>query len=211
MSLPRCDVAVTALLPARPESARRSSASCACGSPAIRGRRRSTRCPGSPRWRRSRRVAGIGDLGECRAARVGRRRGDGQHEGRIRRGGGADQQRGRAAHVRQRHPAKRRPLAQRRGREVDACAAARPAAARSDGSPVTKSMAGTWRSLPSSACRVQTPSSDVASEIIGPAGRDMQMLPPTVAVFQILNEARKARQHSSIRNDAGQSGRPGKA
>ena len=37
------------------------------------------------------------------------------------------------------------------------------------------------------------------------------MLPPTVAVFQILNDERKARQHSSIRNDAGQSGRPGKA
>ena len=33
---------------------------------------------------------------------------------------------------------------------------------------------------------VQTPSSAAVSEIIGPAGSDMQMLPPTVAVFQIL-------------------------
>ena len=30
--------------------------------------------------------------------------------------------------------------------------------------------------------------------IIGPAGRDMQMLPPTVAVFHTLNDARKASQ-----------------
>ena len=37
------------------------------------------------------------------------------------------------------------------------------------------------------------------------------MLPPTVAVFQILNDERKERQHSSMTNDAGQSGRPGKA
>ena len=41
----------------------------------------------------------------------------------------------------------------------------------------------------------QTPPSAEVSEIIGPAGSDMQRLPPTVAVFQILNEARKARQH----------------
>ena len=33
------------------------------------------------------------------------------------------------------------------------------------------------------------------SEIIGPAGSAMQRLPPTVAMFQILNEARKDRQH----------------
>ena len=30
--------------------------------------------------------------------------------------------------------------------------------------------------------------------IIGPAGSDMQMLPPTVAVFHTLNDARKASQ-----------------
>jgi hypothetical protein len=61
--------------------------------------------------------------------------------------------------------------------------------------PVTKSAAATFRSMPSVCQIVQTPSSAVVSEIIGPAGNDMQRLPPTVAVFQILNEARKARQH----------------
>src|SRR5665647_2778066 len=45
----------------------------------------------------------------------------------------------------------------------------------------------------------------VVSEIIGPAGNDMQMLPPTVAVFQILNEARKARQHWPINGAAAHS------
>ena len=35
-----------------------------------------------------------------------------------------------------------------------------------------------------------------ASVTIGPAGSDMQILPPTVAAFQILNEARKAREQS---------------
>ena len=67
------------------------------------------------------------------------------------------------------------------------------------------------RSPPSLARKVQTPSSDEASEIIGPAGSDMQTLPPTVAVFQILNEARKARQHSPISGAACQSGGASKA
>src|SRR6201996_7655870 len=53
---------------------------------------------------------------------------------------------------------------------------------------------------------VQTPSSAEVSEIIGPAGSDMQRLPPTVAVFQILNEARKARQHWLISGAAIHSG-----
>src|SRR5579859_2200996 len=53
---------------------------------------------------------------------------------------------------------------------------------------------------------VQMPSSAAVSEIIGPAGSDMQRLPPTVAVFQILNEARKARQHWLISGAASQSG-----
>src|SRR5579862_9572183 len=52
---------------------------------------------------------------------------------------------------------------------------------------------------------VQTPSSAEVSEIIGPAGSDMQRLPPTVAVFQILKEARKARQHWLISGAASQS------
>src|SRR5258708_19146541 len=53
---------------------------------------------------------------------------------------------------------------------------------------------------------VQTPSSAEVSEIIGPAGSDMQMLPPTVAVFQILKEARNARQHWLISGAAIHSG-----
>ena len=44
------------------------------------------------------------------------------------------------------------------------------------------------------------------SEIIGPAGSDMQMFPPTVASFQILNEARKDRQHWRNSGAAVQSG-----
>src|SRR5260370_23053771 len=40
------------------------------------------------------------------------------------------------------------------------------------------------------------PSRAAVREIIGPAGRDITMFPPTVASFKILNEARKARQHS---------------
>src|SRR5215470_4271124 len=54
--------------------------------------------------------------------------------------------------------------------------------------PVTKSAADSLRSPPSACQIVQTPSSAAVSEIIGPAGSDMQRLPPTVAVFQILNE-----------------------
>src|SRR5882757_4711201 len=53
---------------------------------------------------------------------------------------------------------------------------------------------------------VATPSSAEVSEIIGPAGSDMQILPPTVAVFQILKEARNARQHWLIRGEAIHSG-----
>ena len=44
------------------------------------------------------------------------------------------------------------------------------------------------------------------SEIIGPAGSDMQMFPPTVASFQILNEARNDRQHWRNSGAAVQSG-----
>ena len=39
-------------------------------------------------------------------------------------------------------------------------------------------------------------------EIIAPAGSDMQMLPPRVAAFQILNEARSALQHARINGAA---------
>src|ERR1700742_1540466 len=61
-------------------------------------------------------------------------------------------------------------------------------------------------SLPSAFQMVQTPSSAAVSAIIGPAGSDMHRLPPTVAVFQILKEARKARQHWLIKGEAIHSG-----
>src|SRR5258708_37746690 len=61
-------------------------------------------------------------------------------------------------------------------------------------------------SLPSDLQMVQTPSSAAVSAIIGPAGNDMHRLPPTVAVFQILKEARNARQHWSISGEAIHSG-----
>src|SRR5215207_3084435 len=50
------------------------------------------------------------------------------------------------------------------------------------------------------------PSRATVSEIIGPAGKDMQMLPPTVAVFQTLNDARNAWQHWRISGAAVHSG-----
>src|SRR5947207_7705557 len=61
--------------------------------------------------------------------------------------------------------------------------------------PVTNSIMGTSRGFPLRGQSVQTPSSAVVREIIGPAGSDMQIFPPTVASFQILKDARKERQH----------------
>ena len=72
--------------------------------------------------------------------------------------------------------------------------------------PVTKSTTGTCRGSPLRGQSVQTPSRAAVSEIIGPAGSDMQMLPPTVASFQILKEARKARQQWRNSGAAVQSG-----
>src|ERR1700722_6856441 len=72
--------------------------------------------------------------------------------------------------------------------------------------PVTKSATPMRCSLPSAFQTVQTPSSAAVSEIIGPAGSDIQRLPPTVAVFHILKEARNARQHWLIRGAASHSG-----
>src|SRR3989442_1545909 len=49
------------------------------------------------------------------------------------------------------------------------------------------------------------PSSATVSEIIEPAGNDMQILPPTVAALQILNDISKEWQHSRISGAAAQS------
>src|SRR4029077_6888510 len=71
--------------------------------------------------------------------------------------------------------------------------------------PVTNSIMGTLRGFPLRGQSVQTPSSAVVREIIGPAGSDMQIFPPTVASFQILKDARKERQHMRKRGAAVQS------
>ena len=77
--------------------------------------------------------------------------------------------------------------------------------------PVMKSATLTRRREPSWACSRHSPSSAAVSEIIGPAGRPLQRLPPTVAMFQILNEARNARQHCSNSGAASASQRPPEA
>src|SRR5436305_12919996 len=61
--------------------------------------------------------------------------------------------------------------------------------------PVVKSTASiVWRD-PSGAQIEYVPSSATDNEIIGPAGSDMQMFPPTVAACQILNDDRNESQH----------------
>jgi hypothetical protein len=62
--------------------------------------------------------------------------------------------------------------------------------------PVTKSTAAISRGFPFRGHSVQMPSNDAASEIIAPAGNDMQMLPPTVAAFATLKDISRERQHS---------------
>src|ERR1700722_8931077 len=61
--------------------------------------------------------------------------------------------------------------------------------------PTIKSITLTRRSAPSIVQITHVPSSAAASDIIGPAGSDIQRLPPTVAMFQILNDERNDRQH----------------
>ena len=89
---------------------------------------------------------------------------------------------------------------------ISICRSRSPGASTLRWLPVTKSATLTRCSLPSAFQIVQTPSSAAVSAIIGPAGSDMQRLPPTVAVFQILKDARNARQHWLISGEAIQSG-----
>ena len=65
-------------------------------------------------------------------------------------------------------------------------------------SPVTKSHASTVLTVPSVAHSVNEASSATARVIIGPAGSDIQMLPPTVAEFHTLKEERKYSQLTRI-------------
>ena len=106
----------------------------------------------------------------------------------------ADEQRFGATEVREREPAESEAF-------FRACAVRKMERSNSPGArtfwwlPVTKSTRGTRRGSPLLGQSVQMPSSAAVSEIIGPAGSDMQMFPPTVASFQILKEARNERQH----------------
>ena len=61
-------------------------------------------------------------------------------------------------------------------------------------SPVTKSGTAMSRLPPPGATRRSIPSSDAANAVIGPAGSDRQMLPPTVATLCTLNEPSSASQ-----------------
>ena len=114
----------------------------------------------------------------------------------------ADQQRRRAAERRQRNLAKRRAPPQGRERNVDLPQqiARREHVALVAGDEIDGGNSSARRHRPARSCRHRL--APQVSEIIGPAGSDMQMLPPTVAVFQILKEARKARQHWLISGEA---------
>ena len=62
---------------------------------------------------------------------------------------------------------------------------------------------GTVRLPPSGPRMVATPSSPAQSEVMGPAGSAVQMLPPTVDMFQTLKEATNESQQGRIKVQAG--------
>ena len=123
--------------------------------------------------------------------RGGDRQEDGARPGCAR----ADQQHRRASEMRQGGPAERERLAQGLGRQMDA---PQQLAGTEHVSMVAGDEVGGGHltRAPPRGHSVYVPSRATVSEIMGPAGNDMQMLPPTVAAFQILKEARNARQHS---------------
>jgi hypothetical protein len=71
-------------------------------------------------------------------------------------------------------------------------------------SPVMKSATGSSRREPPGPRIVAVPSSPAHSEIMGPAGRDVHRLPPTVDMFQTLKDATKESQQGRIRSRPGQ-------
>ena len=78
-------------------------------------------------------------------------------------------------------------------------------------SPVTRSATASVRTPPSGRVIAATPSSAAVSEVIGPAGSDRQMFPPTVATFCTLNEPSSASQHCRASSAAGaRAGRAGR-
>ncbi len=186
-------------VPVRRGSPRRSGRSCAAAR------------PGSP-WMSSNHVvrSAIGRLD--RRPQPSRRRaapgnhsrngrtvdgGDGQREGAVQRVEGADDQGAGAAEPVQRRLPEGGAAGERAGRQGDRAQqfplgqhlAARAGDEVGDAAPAPQP--------PSCERSRHTPSSAAVSEIIGPAGSALHRLPPTVAMFQILNEARKARQHCS--------------
>ncbi len=98
-------------------------------------------------------------------------------------------QRRRASEMGERSAAEGEALGERRGRQVDgAQQLARPQDVRVVAGDEID--AGTLRGAAVARPeRADRPRAPTASEIMAPAGSDMQMLPPTVAAFQILNEA----------------------
>ena len=68
---------------------------------------------------------------------------------------------------------------------------------------MTKSATGTVRLPPPGPSTVATPSRAAQSEVMGPAGRAVQRLPPTVDMFQTLKDATNESQHGRISSSAG--------
>ena len=76
--------------------------------------------------------------------------------------------------------------------------------------PVMKLVTGTSRTPPPGDHTVAVASRDAAREVIAPAGRARQRLPPTVAMFCTLNEASRAWQHWRSSGTAAQAAGPGR-
>ena len=147
---------------------------------------------------------GIGHGVERQAHRPCGAGGDGEQQVARARRSSADEEDRRTAEVGQREAAVRGAFPQGARRNVDAPQDL-PGARTFWWSPVTKSRASTVRVDPSGAHSSYVASSATVSVIIGPAGSDMQMLPPTVAEFQTLNEDRNASQLFAKRVPAVQS------
>ena len=196
--------AITAARPAVQHGfLRRGAASCACATPACHGRRGDKVLRGFDRRIASRNSFGCG-IRQRTIDRPHRRCRHGQGEGAI----AADVPISKAAD----RPAGVSDIwrkAERRFRAANGtsiCRSRSPGASTLLWFPVTKSATsiapfGTV-GMPDRADAVER----AVSEIIGPAGSDMQRLPPTVAVFQILKDARNARQHWLISGAAIHSG-----
>ena len=114
-----------------------------------RARRRNSRRPGCARRSPGAAPSAVGGVLEAQLHRPRRRGGDGEQQVAGRSSLRADQQRRRAAEMGERGTPESEPLRQGRGRNVDGCAAARPAARTLAWLPVTKSTAGTSRGAPS--------------------------------------------------------------